>query len=221
MENQQNVASTRVATEAERQAKAFNAVAISVDKALEKTVSDFEKKVQAGATAVLTLSDQLEQLVHDTQVQEQRLSEVQKNADAKVREAAAETAIRIRENAQEVLEELMSDRKLAYIAQSDLYKLQDQLEEAVADNEQAIKTAVATATSRIEKDALHAKALLVAEHEKEMQEHIHTIASLRAQMSTLTQANVNLHAELREEREARVKIAEAAGKQNITVNSAK
>ncbi len=194
-------------TVVDRSTKALNSAADTVQKAI------------ADLATIVTTSASL------TQEIEFKQSELNGLADAyatKEREQAAELRLRIKENEDKVLDELLKARKVISIAPSVLTDLQAELAQVKASNEAAIAEAVKAAEARV------AAAFQAQINAKEAAHQVET-ATLKANTTAQTERNAflsaqitQLQAEIQKERDARVAIAQAeAAKQGVIVNAGK
>lgn len=194
-------------TVVDRSTKALNSAADTVQKAI------------ADLATIVTTSASL------TQEIEFKQSELNGLADAyatKEREQAAELRLRIKENEDKVLDELLKARKVISIAPSVLTDLQAELAQVKSSNEAAIAEAVKAAEARV------AAAFQAQINAKEAAHQVET-ATLKANTTAQTERNAflsaqitQLQAEIQKERDARVAIAQAeAAKQGVVVNAGK
>lgn len=194
-------------TVVDRSTKALNSAADTVQKAI------------ADLATIVSTSASL------TQEIEFKQSELNGLADAyatKEREQAAELRLRIKENEDKVLDELLKARKVISIAPSVLTDLQAELAQVKSSNEAAIAEAVKAAEARV------AAAFQAQINAKEAAHQVET-ATLKANTTAQTERNAflsaqitQLQAEIQKERDARVAIAQAeAAKQGVVVNAGK
>ena len=149
------------------------------------------------------------------------LASIEANMVSKLREAKADLAIDIKENADSVLEDMLADRNLATITEDDLRALQARVNRDEFDNQAAIESAVKAA----EKSAHAAAAIVNAK-----QEAAHAVASakliadnsaLEARIEFLIESNTSLQTMVNDERTARVEMSRNASQPTINVGTGK
>jgi len=200
-------------TEVTKEVKATITAVTRATKAMQTAAANAVKSQQDLATMAETSSAIAEEIEYKAS----QLDQIESQVEAKVREAAADTAIRIKEHRAGVLNELLDESNLAEIRIDDLAKLRMELNTAKADNSEAINSAVNAAVEKAE-----AEAKMVATNEKSKYEV--SVAELNGRISSLEFQNKQLQASLdnaqetiRDERTTRVEMAKAAGSPVINV----
>lgn len=197
-----------------------NKVITKVDKStksMEKVIVDLNKVM----TELTTLTDVASNLSFDIEEKSSELEQIKVNITESERKANAELSIRILENADKVLENLLKERSLARITYSELNELRSSLDLAKADNSEAIASAVASAEksaaisysasrSKLESDHAVASAKLEADN-----------SSLQSKIAFLEQSVTDLKEMLKSEREARVEMSKNASQPTINVGQQK
>jgi len=120
-----------------------NVATLKASADLDKSVIGLGKIVESISAVVGTHAE----TVYQIELADARLAEINAETETAVRESAAELALRIRENKEAVLAELLEDAGLATISQTDLDQLRDQLQDAVKSNADAIESAVSQTKS--------------------------------------------------------------------------
>ncbi len=155
------------------------------------------------------------------------IAEAQQNYDSIVtktniasREAEAELKLRIKENKEKVLLELLAEGKLAYITISKLEEVGQELITAKTDNKKEIDKAVAIAVNQCkaasDKEALEAE----SKHKVDVAEKDADIKAKDLQILFMEKQIQSLEDTIEKERIARVSIAASeAQKQGVTVQT--
>ena len=195
-------------------------VVTQVDKStklMTKVVSDLTK-VMSELTSLTATS---EALAFDIEEKSSELKLIEMNITESERKAKAELNLRILENADAVLNELMSARKLARISNADLNELRCELEDAKADNTETIATAVEKAekAGAIAKSAAESK--LTSEHAVATARLEADNSSLQSKITFLESSVDDLKAMLKAEREARVEMSKNASQPTINIDQKK
>jgi chromosome segregation ATPase len=186
-------------------------------KAMSKVTADLSKVM----TELKSLTEVSEALAFDIEEKSSELRNISANISEEERKAKAELNLRILENAEAVLDKLLSERKLAKISTSDLSELQVALDEAKADNQAAIDAAVKSAETGAAISKSSAIAQLKSEHAVETAELKAQNSSLQSEIAFLKTNNEDLKKIIESEREARVKMSENASQPTINVNGGK
>lgn len=183
--------------------------------ALSKTITELNSGVEL-------LVQQQQELATDLHFKGEELKAVSAKVEAAEREAAAEIRLRVLENSNTVLEELLTERGLITTTADVQTDLQDALKEAQQKAAQTEHEAVKAAETALHSHYASKLASQVSDHKVATAElnanakaYITEIAMLKTQLN-------QAHADIKSEREARVQIAQAeAQKQGVTVNTAK
>ena len=183
------------------------------------TAADSVAKVIVDLNAVTAIAVNLSQ---DIEFKQSELNALSEQYASKEREEAADLRLRVKENEEKVLAELLKSRGVVAIPPAQIKDLENALAQSQASNEIAIATAVKEAESRV---AASFNARLAAANS----DHKVETATLQATNGSLTERNVfltaqiaQLQAEIQKERDARVQIAQAeSSKQGVVVNAGK
>lgn len=186
-------------------------------KALTKTISDLTKV----AGNLEALSTATEALTTEIQVKEGELAAIEQNVKESERQANAELKVRIVENEDRVLSQLLTARGLANISQADVNSLKDSLANAEADNTNEIEMAVSKANQAAAIKYNAEKSKLESDHAVATAELKADKAALQNKVEFLEETVTSLKAMIEAEREARVKMSENASQPTINVSSGK
>lgn len=194
------------------------------------TVVDRSTKALTAAAEAVTkvlgdlgsVTDIAANLAQDIEFKQSELNALADQYASREREQAAELRLRVKENEDKVMEELLKARKVVAVAPTVISDLETQLNTVKLANDIAIAEAVKAEASRV---AASFQAQLSA---KEAAHQVES-ATLKANNGSLAERNVflasqvtQLQAEIQKERDARVQIAQAeANKQGVTVNAGK
>lgn len=194
------------------------------------TVADRSTKALVVATAGLAkiasdlsaLSDSTVKLADDIEFKQSQLDNLNVEFDNKFRESAAQLRLRVLEDEDGVLIDLLQNRGLAHVKVTVLKELEQNLEIALADNSQAIAEAEANG---FRKGAAEFQQKL---KEAEAQHRIQT-AELTAKsnakddrIALLMEQLEEARGQIKAERETRLAIAEADSKrQGVVLNTGK
>jgi hypothetical protein len=199
----------------ERATKALDIASQGLEKVVATVVASLGKEVGTATAALTTLTDQ----VADKQAQ---LNSLEKEYTQKADDAAYDLKIKVRDNEEGTLRELLRKNDLATIKTADLANLTREVQALKADNSEALQEAVNVAVEQAEAKAAVELTEVRAENKVQMAQYTaqavsdaNTIKLLQAQ---LTQARDDLSAE----RKARVDVeqyrSQASG---VTVNTVK
>ncbi|EBV1835032.1 hypothetical protein DNZ22_18405 [Salmonella enterica subsp. enterica serovar Newport] len=194
------------------------------------TVADRSTKALVVAIAGLgkitsdlsTLGDITVKLADEIEFKQSQLDNLDIEFDNKFREASAELRLRIKEDENDVLKQLLSQFGLAYITNDALQTLQNDLAQAnedysgmIADAESAgFRKGAAEFQAKL-KEAESAHRINVAELTAKSNAKDDKITMLEAQVA-------QLQSDIKSERETRLAIAQAeAGRQGVVVNTSK
>lgn len=191
----------------ERSIKAATAAAAAVAKA------------SAELTAMTSTAEGLANSIED---QEAKLAELKAKNDTAFREGAAELRLRVKEDADTVLAELLKSNGLADISNEELAALRKQVETLLAKDDAELKTAVAVAVAQADRVAKAAALELDAKYRVDTASKDATIMQMKAQLDFMTQQNADLRKQIEDDRQARITIAQAdAQRQGTVVNTGK
>jgi hypothetical protein len=199
----------------ERATKALDIASQGLEKVVATVVASLGKEVGTATAALTTLTDQ----VADKQAQ---LNSLEKEYTQKADDAAYDLKIKVRDNEEGTLRELLRKNDLATIKTADLANLTREVQALKADNSEALQEAVNVAVEQAEAKAAVELTEVRAENKVQMAQYTaqavsdaNTIKLLQAQ---LTQARDDISAE----RKARVDVeqyrSQASG---VTVNTVK
>lgn len=191
----------------DKSTKSLSAVAATLTKVLAE---------MAGA------SETFNTVTYDIEVANNELDVIQQNKATAVRTAAAELSLSILENEDSVLDDLMSSRNLAKVSTAALNEVTDALEGAQQDNAKEVSKAVSIAVSAAEAEAL---VTLTAANSKASIDAAQNTADLKAkdlQIGFMASQIASLEQSIKDEREARVAMADSASKASgVVVNTSK
>ena len=175
------------------------------------------------ATADLgTLTTESIAKAHEIEDLEAKAAELASANETARREAAAELKLRVKEDSDAVLSELLKAGNLARISESDLSNVRSELAARVAADDKELKTAVAVAVAAAQRDAKAEAAQVEATNKVEVAEKNATIEQQKMQLAFMTQQNADLRKQIEDERAARIAIAQAdSAKQGVIVNTGK
>ena len=191
----------------ERSIKAATAAAAAVAKA------------SAELTAMTSTAEGLANSIED---QEAKLAELKAKNDTAFREGAAELRLRVKEDADTVLAELLKSNGLADISNEELAALRKQVETLLAKDDADLKAAVASAVAQSERVAKAAALEVDAKYRVETASKDAAIQQMQAQLAFMGQQVTDLRKQIDDERNTRLEIAKAdAGRQGTVVNTGK
>lgn len=140
----------------------------------------------------------------------------------KVREHKAELALKIKENEQAELAKLLSKDKLAFITIDELDALKAELESERDDKDQKIALARKEEADRANRVISQNQAKLEADHRVKIAETNAKLITAEAKVTMLEEQLESAQQTVRDEREARIKIAESQSKASgVIVNTSK
>lgn len=188
---------------------------IAAQQASEKATEQAQKDLAELTAAEAKVAEAIE-------VKNDELATLNAQYAMQLREQQAELAMRVKENSEEVLEELLAQFGLARISGEDLQELANAKKEAESNLETAVEEAVIAKAATL--NSVHASAMKEAGYKHDL-----ASAELQAQVKALRKENAFLVAQLHEahdnlaaEREARIQIAASeAQRQGVTVNTGK
>ena len=182
---------------------------------LNKTLVELQNGVEALVQEQSSLAD-------DIHFKKEELKEIESQNDVAVRSAAADLRLRIKEDEDQVLVELLDSRNLVTTTEADIEDLNAQVIQSKAELEAAEYKAVREAEQRVSAQYQARIATQEANHKVEIAELNANAKADKQAIATLTEQVNQLREDLKAEREARVAMAEAAAKaQGVVVNTGK
>ena len=197
---------------------------------VKKTLTIVDRSTKAlntAADAVVKAAQDLQnitvastQLTQDIEFKQSELDSLEEQLVIKQREQAAELRLRVKENADAVLAELLKERGLITTTTKDVKDLEAQLAKALADNSAEVEAAIQHTTAEI-------TSVFKAQLAQKDSDHKVEIASLKAnataaqeRITFLTAELAQARAQVEADRTARVEIAKAeAQRQGVVVNA--
>lgn len=197
---------------------------------VKKTLTIVDRSTKAlntAADAVVKAAQDLQnitvastQLTQDIEFKQSELDSLEEQLVIKQREQAAELRLRVKENADAVLAELLKERGLITTTTKDVKDVEAQLAKALADNSAEVEAAIQHTTAEI-------TSVFKAQLAQKDSDHKVEIASLKANATAAQERITYLTAELAQaraqveaDRTARVEIAKAeAQRQGVVVNA--
>lgn len=187
-------------------------------KAMVKAAGDMAKV----ATELNTLSQTSVTLAEEIEYRQAELAALDSQFASKEREKAAELRLKVIENEDGVLADLMKKRGLASISNVELTQLKRDLENALDNNEEAVNAAREAGYSAAASKFTAEVNQLKSDHRVEMAELNASSAAKDSRIEFLESQVAQLQGELKAERETRLKIAEAdSRRQGVVVNAGK
>ncbi|EAA1243002.1 hypothetical protein [Enterobacter hormaechei] len=187
-------------------------------KAMVKAAGDMAKV----ATELNTLSQTSVTLAEEIEYRQAELAGLDSQFASKEREKAAELRLKVIENEDGVLADLMKKRGLASISNVELTQLKRDLENALDNNEEAVNAAREAGYSAAASKFTAEINQLKSDHRVEMAELNASSAAKDSRIEFLESQVAQLQGELKAERETRLKIAEAdSRRQGVVVNAGK
>ena len=197
---------------------------------VKKTLTIVDRSTKAlntAADAVVKAAQDLQnitvastQLTQDIEFKQSELDSLEEQLLIKQREQAAELRLRVKENADSVLAELLKERGLITTTTKDVKDVEAQLAKALADNSTEVEAAIQHTTAEI-------TSVFKAQLAQKDSDHKVEIASLKAnataaqeRITFLTAELAQARAQVEADRTARVEIAKAeAQRQGVVVNA--
>ena len=197
---------------------------------VKKTLTIVDRSTKAlntAADAVVKAAQDLQnitvasmQLTQDIEFKQSELDSLEEQLVTKQREQAAELRLRVKENADAVLAELLKERGLITTTTKDVKDVETQLAKALADNSAEVEAAIQHTTAEI-------TSVFKAQLAQKDSDHKVEIASLKAnataaqeRITFLTAELAQARAQVEADRTARVEIAKAeAQRQGVVVNA--
>ena len=197
---------------------------------VKKTLTIVDRSTKAlntAADAVVKAAQDLQnitvastQLTQDIEFKQSELDSLEEQLVIKQREQAAELRLRVKENADAVLAELLKERGLITTTTKDVKDVEAQLAKALANNSAEVEAAIQHTTAEI-------TSVFKAQLAQKDSDHKVEIASLKAnataaqeRITFLTAELAQARAQVEADRTARVEIAKAeAARQGVVVNA--
>lgn len=187
-------------------------------KALVKVVADGQKlfsELAGLANSTVTLTEEIE-------FKQGQLVDIDNQIAATEREAKAQLRLRVIENEDKVLAELMHSRGYAVISHADLDALNSDLAAAKTDNDFAVSEAREAGYQAAAAKFGAENRELASQHKVEMAEHKAQATAKNQRISDLEAQVTELRDQITAERNTRLEIARAdAGRQGVVVNAGK
>ena len=181
------------------------------------TAADGIVKAAADLQGIASLATGLAQ---DIEFKQNELDNLDDQLVAKQREQAAELRLRVREDEDKVLAELLKARGLVTKTPAEIKEVERQLAEALEDNQDAIDGAVQAKATELTVAAAAKLAAIEANHKVEIAQYKANAENSTTQIQFLTSQNTKLEAQIEADRDARIEIAKAeAARQAVTVNT--
>lgn len=183
-------------------------IVTQANKALSKTTGDLLKVI----TKLEELTNISSLMSDEIALKQADLNSIEEKIENQHRKAVAELKLKILENEKEEFLNLLVKFNMAKISVEDLKKLEIELDEAKSDNTETIEKAVNAA-----KKVLHVEyggqiSSLKADHKVDVAQKDAKINSLELQIDFLEQNVESLKETINDERNARIRIAEADSK---------
>lgn len=199
-------------------ANASQVVLERANKSLQGTAASLAKAAADLATFTTTV-EATTLKIEDLQLQ---AAELEARNDVRLRELDAELRLRVKENEDKVLGELLNKGKLANITVAEVATLKAELAAAVAGNEEAVKKAVAETASAAYRDSRAAAAQVEADTKVAVAQKDAEINMQKEKINFLSAQVTQLQAQIEAERQTRLEIAKAdSQRQGVTVNNGK
>ena len=194
---------------------------------VKKTLTIVDRSTKAlntAADAVVKAAQDLQnitvastQLTQDIEFKQSELDSLEEQLVIKQREQAAELRLRVKENADAVLAELLKERGLITTTTKDVKDLEAQLAKALADNSAEVEAAIQHTTAEI-------TSVFKAQLAQKDSDHKVEIASLKAnataaqeRITFLTAELAQARAQVEADRTARVEIDKAEAQRLIAI----
>lgn len=197
----------------------------SVDRSTKSLINAadvFVKTITDQTAQVTALTNQQVALATDIEFKQNELETIDQVYSNKLREANAELALRVKENADTVFETLLKERGLVALSPQRVLELEDAVTAAVDSKDEAVRTAVDTAVAAVKATYESTIAKQAADHKVEIAQ-LNANASSDKKTITLLETQVaDARDDLAEERKARVASEEARSRAAaVTVNTVK
>lgn len=179
------------------------------------------KAFSAAEAQFKVIQDELPALVEQIEIKQGELVEINQATEIAARQQAVELGLRVAENEDEVLTQLLESRDLAHISKEEVSTLTGELAKAQSDNKADVEKAVNAALSN-ERSSVALKAAEEGATVKvKAAEDKAKIESLEQQLTAAQEVAADLRLQLNAEREAGIKRAEAAGSMTINTGQTK
>ncbi len=194
------------------------------------TVSDRSTKALINAVAGLdkvvgelsSLADSSAKLADEIEFKQSQLDNLNSEFENKFRESAANLRLRVLEDEEGVLLQLLQSRGLAHISASKVQDLQTQLEDAQTSNEIAVKEAVSKAQSDANREMNARLTAQESNHKVQVAELNANSKAKDDRIDLLTEQLEAARNDVKAERDTRLAIAQAeAQRQGVVVNAGK
>lgn len=161
-------------------------------------------------------------LAQDIEFRQNELENLESQLHTQQREQAAELRLRIREDEDSVLNELLTARGLVTTTEQEISETNNQILELTGLADRTEFKAVKEAESKLHSSYGVKISTIEAEHKVEIAELKADAKSDKAQLAAQAETIEQLRADIKAEREARISIAESAAKaQGVVVNTGK
>ncbi|ATN93552.1 hypothetical protein [Pseudoalteromonas phage J2-1_QLiu-2017] len=199
---------------------ALQSTAVNVGKvsdALVKATDGLAKQIEVVAGLPAIAQEQLELI----QEREEKLESLGDQFEAEYRKGAAELALRVSENEDEVVNELLSARGKVAVEQGTVPALEAEIQRIKDEQEATIKAEVGREKGILESRQKAELDRLELTHKAERAQDAATIASQTTRITELVAERDEAKALISEAMNNTVKVAEAAGQAKTTVNTAR
>lgn len=187
-------------------------------KALVKVVADSQKVL----AELASMADSNVILAEEIEFKQGQLADIENQIASTEREAKAQLRLRVIENEDKVLAELMKARGYAVITFSDLDSLNSDLVAAKTDNDFAVSEAREAGYQAAAAKFGAENRELASQHKVELAEHKAQTTAKNQRISDLEAQVSELRGQITAERETRLEIAKAdAGRAGVVVNACK
>ncbi|EPP4976012.1 TPA: hypothetical protein MJB77_12610 [Klebsiella pneumoniae] len=187
-------------------------------KALVKVVADSQKVL----AELASMADSNVILAEEIEFKQGQLADIENQIASTEREAKAQLRLRVIENEDKVLAELMKARGYAVITFSDLDSLNSDLVAAKTDNDFAVSEAREAGYQAAAAKFGAENRELASQHKVELAEHKAQATAKNQRISDLEAQVSELRGQITAERETRLEIAKAdAGRAGVVVNACK
>lgn len=187
-------------------------------KALVKVVADGQKLF----ADLATLSQSTVTLTEEIEFKQGQLADIETQIGNTEREAKAQLRLRVIENEDKVLAELMRTRGYAVISHAELDSLNSELVAAKTDNDFAVSEAHENGYKAAASKFGAENRELVSQHKVELAEHKAQATAKNQRISDLEAQVSELRDQITAERNTRLEIARAdAGRAGVVVNAGK
>lgn len=203
------------------QTTAANPTLIAIERAtknLQKIMADTIK-----ATAdFATITDRSQAIALEIEDQQVALSNLAAQYDTVRRTADAELKLRVLEDSEVVLKELLTKFKLAHITEEEVKALVAQYDALKASYEEDLKKAKTDLQNSLYAQYNNSEKAAIAKHELEIAQSKAQLEAKDKEISFMAQQINYLQKQIEEERATRLQVAQAeAGKQGVVVNTGK